>query len=64
MDISEVSLCNDFQNKEMDYTNGCNHEYVYCENVFPLAVCCTKCGHMLVKNPDGTVSESYAPVQM
>lgn len=64
MDMSEVSLCNDFQNEEIDCTDSCNHKYVYCENVFTLAVCCIKCGHMLVKNPDGTVTESYAPVQM
>lgn len=49
------------QPKESD---TCQHEYILCENVFPLAICCIKCGHMLVKNPDGIVAEGYTPIRL
>ena len=59
-----VSQCNDLKNKESGCIDNCSHEYVFCENIFPLAVCCKKCSHMLVKSSDGTVSESYVPVHL
>ncbi len=42
----------------------CEHNYVACERIFGLAVCCTKCGHMITWNPDGTTTETYAPVHV
>lgn len=50
------SLSDEERPKESD---TCQHKYIFCENVFPLAICCIKCGHMLVKNPDGSVIEKY-----
>ncbi len=50
---------------DMPLQSLCNqdHEYVVSEFIWPLAIVCVKCGHTLIKNPDGSVIEKYGPVR-
>lgn len=47
--------------KERIAIDKCKHEYALADRIWPLAICCVKCGYTLIKNPDGTVKEMYSP---
>ncbi len=36
-----------------------DHEYIISERIWPFATVCKKCGHTIIRNLDGSVTEKY-----
>lgn len=62
-----MSLCNMSPPERIEKPSAgqeCEHDYWPCERIWMPAVCCIKCGHTIIQNPDGTITEKYLPVHL
>lgn len=51
-------------NNERQKIDTCNHQYLPADNIYPLAICCVKCGYTLIKYPDGNEKEMFSPAHL